>query len=103
MEEMSLVRFDVNDDIKDMLDAILGSPGLKREYRKDPSKAWISMIGDRGIEEGVREIPEIEQEILEKYFLKDKHPIDISVELGIPLGLLAGHIKTMNIRLRQYA
>lgn len=102
MERMSSVRFDENDDIKDLLDAILGSPGLKREYNKDPFKDWISMIGDQDLEEGIRELPELEQEILEKYFLKDKSLIDISIELGMPMELVLGHIKTVNIRLRVY-
>lgn len=102
MERMSSVRFDENDDVKDMLDAILTSPGLGREYEKKPQCCWIGMIGDQNMEEGIRELPEPEQEILEKFFLKGKNLIDISIELGMPMDMVLGHIKAISIRLKLY-
>ena len=103
MERMSSVRFDENDDIKDLLDAILSSSGLKKEYDREPDGDWIGMVGDRDLEDGLRELPEPEQEILEKFFLKGKNLIDISIELDMPIELVLGHIRSMNIRLRIYA
>ena len=61
-------RFDENDDMEDMEDAL-------------------------------RALPELEQDIIEKYFLQRKTLVDIASDLDLPYDLLMGHLRAIKARL----
>lgn len=92
-------RFDENDNVADMIDAVLTAPGIRIRYIKEGPENWISMIGDPEMEDGLRQLPEIEQTIIEKFFLQQKTPIDIARDLCIPIDLLMGHLVSIRARL----
>lgn len=102
MENLSSVRFDENDDIANVIDTILSRPGLRLMYEKRSDRNWIDMVGNTDLEERLRELPEVEKSILEKFFFQGKDLLDISSDLGLPMELLLGHIKSVKIRLEIY-
>lgn len=95
-------RFDENDDIANIIDAVLTAPGIKIRYIKEDATDWIGLIGDQDMEDGLRTLPELEQDIIEMFFLQGKTFLDISAELGIPMDLLMGHLKAIRVRLEPY-
>lgn len=92
-------RFDESDDIAEMIDAVLSAPGIRIRYKKEGPDNWISMIGDSRMEDGIRQLPEIEQVIIEKFFLQMKTPIDIARDLNLPIDMLIGHLIAIRARL----
>lgn len=95
-------HFDMNDDLAIMIDNILGRPGIRTRYEKGECKDWISLVGDQNLREGLRALPEMEQKIVEKFFLQRKTLIDIAYELSMPMDLLRGHIDSVRVRLESY-
>ena len=54
------------------------------------------------MEDGLRALPEMEQQIIEKFFLQGKSLIDISSDLELPMDLLLGHLTAIKVRLEIY-
>lgn len=96
------IEIDPCDDLAEIYDLILTRPGILIRYKKEGPEGWISMVGDRGMEEALRAMPPVEQELIEKFFLQGKTLIDISRELCLPMGLLLGHIRSVRVRLELY-
>lgn len=94
--------FDENDDCGKIIDAILTAPGIRIRYKKEETGDWIGMIRDQDMEEGLRALPPVEQEIIEEYFLQQKTLVDISEDLSLEPGLLLGHLKAIRARLVLY-
>ncbi len=57
------------------------------------------MIGDSEMEDGIRQLPEIEQAIIEMFFLQMKTPVDIARDLNLPIDMLIGHLIAIRARL----
>ena len=95
-------EFDENDDIAVMIDAVMTRPGLRKSYESGGRSDWISRICDQDIEDGIKALPEMEQQILEKYYLQGKPLIGIAEDLGISMDLLGGHLKAVKERIRLY-
>ena len=94
--------FDENDDVANVIDAILTAPGVHVRYSKEGSDGWISQISDEEMEDALNELPVIEQDIIERFFLKKQTLIDIAEDLMLPLELLMGHLKAIKVRLELY-
>ena len=94
--------FDVNDDLAPMIDSIMSRPGIRTRYEKGECEDWISLVGDQNLREGLRALPEMEQKIIEKFFLQRKALIDIAYDLGMSMDLLRGHIDSIRVRLESY-
>lgn len=103
MQNTLTFEFDENNDMAVMIDAILTRPGIRIRYMRDRSDDWISLVGDEAIEYGLRQLPEREQQIIEKYFLQNKSLLDISKDLDIPTGMVNGYLKAVLQRLIIYA
>ena len=56
--------WDENDDLAEMMDAMLRAPGLRNACLSDPDCNWAMFIGDKDVEEGITSLPPLEQEIL---------------------------------------
>lgn len=94
--------FDENDDVANVIDLILTAPGVHILYSRSDTDDWISKIGDEDMEEGLRELPVIEQDIIERFFLKKQTLLDIAYDLMLPMELLLGHLKAIKVRLELY-
>ena len=94
--------WDENDDLAEMMDAVLSAPGLRNARPSDPECNWAMFIGDKDMEEGIDSLPPLEQEILKLFFLEGLPLMDIASRLDISTGLVHGHIKSMKVRLRCY-
>ena len=94
--------WDENDDLAEMMDAVLRAPGLRNAYLPNPDCSWSMFIGDKDMEEGINSLPPLEQEILKLFFLEGLPLMDIASRLDISTGLVHGHIKSMKVRLRCY-
>ena len=51
------------------------------------------------MEDALRALPELEQDIIEKYFLQRKTLVDIASDLDLPYDLLMGHLRAIKARL----
>lgn len=102
MKSMLSFEFDENNDMAVMIDAILTRPGIRIRYARGGGD-WISMVGDEDLEYGLRQLPEKEQQIIEKYFLQDKSLLDISKDLDIPANMVNGYLRAVLVRLTIYA
>ena len=94
--------WDENDDLAEMMDAVLSAPGLRNTCPSDPECNWAMFIGDKEMEEGITSLPLLEQEILKMFFLDGLPLMDIASRLDISIELVHGHIKSMKVRLRCY-
>lgn len=94
--------FDENDDVANMIDDILTAPGVHIRYAKEGPGRWVSQISDEEMEEALNELPAIELDIIERFFLKKQTLIDIAEDLMLPMELLMGHIKAIKVRLELY-
>ena len=94
---------DPNDDMGVTIDAILTRPALRIRYMKGDFDDWKSSIGDEDLEYGIRQLPEKEQAILEKYYLQQKTLLDISRDLDIPASVIGGYLIAIETRLIIYA
>lgn len=94
--------WDENDDLAEMMDAVLRAPGLRNAYLPNPDCSWAMFIGDKDMEEGINSLPPLEQEILKLFFLEGLPLMDIASRLDISTELVYGHIKSMKVRLRCY-
>lgn len=94
--------FDENDDVANIIDAVLNAPGVRIEYVKAGPDQWISRISDEDMEEALSELPAIELDIIERFFLKKQTLIDIAVDLMLPMEMLIGHLKAIKVRLELY-
>ena len=94
---------DPNDDMGVTIDAILTRPALRIRYMKGDFDDWKSIIGDEDLEYGIRQLPEKEQLILEKYYLQQKTLLDISRDLDIPASIIGGYLIAIETRLIIYA
>ena len=94
--------WDENDDLAEMMDAVLSAPGLRNTCPSDPECNWAMFIGDKDMEEGITSLPPLEQEILKLFFLEGLPLMDIASRLDISIELVHGHIKSMKVRLRCY-
>ena len=94
--------WDENDDLAEMMDAVLSAPGLRNARPSDPECNWAMFIGDKEMEEGITSLPPLEQEILKMFFLDGLPLMDIASRLDISIELVHGHIKSMKVRLRCY-
>ena len=99
---MMQAKFDENDDLAVLIDTILNRPGIRLRYNRGDSEDWISLVGDQDMEDGLRALPEMEQQIIEKFFLQGKSLIDISSDLELPMDLLLGHLTAIKVRLEIY-
>ena len=93
---------DENDDFGYVIDAVLTAPGIRIRYEKEGPDNWIGKIGDPDTEDGLKELPPLEKEIIEKYFLQKKNLKDISEDLSLEPELLLGHLKAVRARLLLY-
>ena len=94
--------FDENDDLADVIDAILTAPGIRIRYRKDGPENWISIIEDQDMEDGLSPLPPLEKDIIEGFFLQQKSLLDISEDLSLEPDLLLGHLRAIRARLVLY-
>ena len=94
--------FDENDDVANVIDAILTAPGVRIEYAKAGPDQWISRISDEDMKDALNELPAIELDIIERFFIKKQTLIDIAVDLMLPLDMLMGHLKAIKVRLELY-
>ena len=94
--------FDENDDVANMIDDILTAPGVRIRYANEGPGRWVSQISDEEMEEALNELPAIELDIIERFFLKKQTLIDIAEDLMLPMELLMGHIKAIKVRLELY-
>lgn len=94
--------FDTNDDLSPMIDSILTAPGFVKAYAENRETDWVIQIGNSEMEEGIRQLPSVEQQIIKLYFLDGKSLLDIANDLNLPVELLAGHMKSMKVRLSLY-
>ena len=94
--------FDENDDVANMIDDILTAPGVRIRYAKEGPGRWVSQISDEEMEEALNELPAIELDIIERFFLKKQTLIDIAEDLLLPMELLIGHLKAIKVRLELY-
>ena len=94
--------FDVNDDAANVIDSILTAPGVRILYAKVGSDNWIDHVSDEELENALNELPAIEQDIIERFFLKKQTLIDIAEDLLLPMELLMGHLKAIKVRLELY-
>ena len=93
MIEMTGYIYDENDDMAPIMDSILKRLAAKRiEERVDGE--WICRTGHRDMEDALRVMMPIEQEIVRKYFVEHKRVLDISIEMNIELDLIGGYIKS---------
>lgn len=96
------ITFDENDSLSTVIDSILTAPGVRKVYAANSDIDWIMTIGNKDMQDGIKELPPVEQEIVKLYFLDGKSLIDIASDLDMPLELLCGHIKSMRVRLMFY-
>lgn len=94
--------FDENDDVANIIDAVLNAPGVRILYAKEGSDNWIGHVSDEEMENALNELPAIEQDIIERFFLKKQTLIDIAEDLLLPMELLMGHLKAIKVRLELY-
>ena len=94
--------WDENDDLAEMMDAVLRAPGLRNACLSNPDCSWAMFIGDKDMKECINSLPPLEQEILKLFFLEGLPLMDIASRLDISTGLVHGHIKSMKVRLRCY-
>ena len=94
--------FNLNDDLSPMIDSILTAPGVVKAYAENRGTDWVIQIGNSEMEEGIRQLPSVEQQIIKLYFLDGKSLLDIANDLDLPVELLAGHMKSMKVRLSLY-
>ena len=94
--------FDENDDVANIIDAVLNAPGVRIEYVKAGPDQWIGHVSDEEMENALNELPAIEQDIIERFFLKKQTLIDIAEDLLLPMELLIGHLKAIKVRLELY-
>ena len=92
---------DPNDDMGVTIDAILTRPALRIRYMKGDFDDWKSIIGDEDLEYGIRQLPEKEQAILEKYYLQQKTLLDISRDLDIPASVIGGYLIAIDPRVER--
>ena len=85
-----------------MIDDILTAPGVRIRYAKEGPGRWVSQISDEEMEEALNELPAIELDIIERFFLKKQTLIDIAEDLMLPMELLMGHLKAIKVRLELY-
>ena len=102
MQNILAFEFDDNNDMAVVIDAILTRPGIRIRYMRAESD-WISMVSDEDLEYGLRQLPEKEQAILEKYYLQQKTLLDISRDLDIPASVIGGYLIAIETRLIIYA
>ena len=102
MKKVIRYEFDVNDDIANIIDAVLTAPGLRVRYEKGGAGPGLKDIGDKDLEDGLDVLPDVEKKIIEKFFVQQKALLDISRDLGIDPKLLMGHIKAIRERLVFY-
>lgn len=100
--EFNGIAPDENDGISYAIDSVLGAPGVRKACLAEKGIDWIMLIGDKSMENGIRELPPVEQEIVKLYFIAGKSLLDIAVDLDMPVELLCGHIKSMRVRLMCY-
>ena len=92
--------WDENDDLAEMMDAVLRAPGLRNACLPNPDCSWAMFIGDKDMEEGINSLPSLEQEILKLFFLEGMPMLDIASRLDMSLELVHDHIISMKVRLR---
>ena len=56
-------------------------------------------MSNQDMEDALRALPELEQDIIEKYFLQRKTLVDIASDLDLPYDLLMGHLRAIKARL----
>ena len=93
---------DENDTMSCAIDKVLTAPGFRKVYQAGTDIDWIMAIGNQDMEDGIRSLPPIEQEIVRLYFLDGRKLMDIAIELDMPIELVCGHIRSMRVRLRAY-
>lgn len=100
--KMGSQTFDENDDLSYIVDSVLNSTGLKKSYRANPNCEWILLIGDEDVKEGIKNLSQMDQEIIRLFFFEGLTLIDIAARLDISIELLCGHIKAVKVRLKSY-
>ena len=64
--------WDENDDLAEMMDAVLRAPGLRSARLPNPDCSWAMFIGDKDMEEGINSLPPLwSRRFLSCFFLKD--------------------------------
>lgn len=94
--------FNLNDDLSPMIGSILTAPEIVKAYAENRETDWVILIGNREMEEGIRQLPPVEQQIIKLYFLDGKSLLDIENELDLQVELLVGHMESMKVRLSLY-
>lgn len=87
-------RYDENDDMAPVIDAVLKRLGSGAEEFTDEDEEWIGRAGHRDIEDALKCMMPKEQAIIKKFFREDKTLLDISIELNMSMDLLGGYIRS---------
>ena len=93
MNETTGYRYNENDDMASILDAILKRLAIKR-IEGPCDEEWISGTGHRDMEDALEAMMPKEREIIKKFFVQDKTLMDISIEMNMTLDLVGGYIQS---------
>ena len=103
MIRMTGYRYDENDDMAPVMDAVLKRLGFGVTYGRDDDGEWVSRVNHRDYEDALRDMSKTEQEIITKFFIERKSLLDISKDMDIPMELVGGYIRMMKARIRIWA
>ena len=93
MNGMTGYRYDENDDMAPVMDTILKRIAIKK-IEGPADDEWISGTGHRDMEDALEVMMPKEREIIRKYFVEDKNPMDISIEMNMAMDLVGGYIQS---------
>ena len=93
MNGMTGYRYCENDDRAPIMDTILRRLATKR-IEGPACDEWISGAGHRDTEDALEAMMPKEREIIKKFFVEDKNPLDISIEMNMTLDLVGGYIQS---------
>ena len=99
MIRMTGYKYDENDDLSPVMDAILMRLGIGVTYGRDNDGEWKSKVNHRDMEDALGDMSPKEQEIIIKFFLEGKTLLDISNDMNMPMDLLGGYIKMLRARI----
>ena len=102
MIEMTGYRYDANDDMAPVMDAVLKRLSFGVTYGKDDDGEWVSRVNHLDMEDALRDMSPKEQAVIKMFFLERKSPLDISEDLNMPLDLVGGYIKSAKARIMMW-
>ena len=103
MIRMTGYRYDENDDMAPVMDAVLKRLGFGVTYGKDEGGEWMSRVNHRDMEDALKDMSKTEQDIIRKFFLEKKTLMDISTDMDIPMELIGRYISEMKAKIMIWA